>query len=230
MQGIYKIANKLNNDCYVGQSIDIKKRWREHKFRKIIRGIPSDNYHLYRAFRKYGIENFEFTILESVLDRNNLFEREVYWYKKLKPIYNQEYPSTIFYNEKGKRVYQISKDKLKIVDIFFNSQDAQRKTKINSSNIRKCCSRKTISAGGYYWCFEKDYSIDWKPVEEKPHIICKGQEEKSVAQIDLKTGEVIKIFKSAKIASKETKAQRSKISNVCNGKRKTSAGYRWKFV
>jgi len=30
--GIYKIINKLNNKVYIGQSIDIEKRWEAHKF------------------------------------------------------------------------------------------------------------------------------------------------------------------------------------------------------
>ena len=29
--GIYKIGNKVNGKCYIGQSIDIKRRWRQHK-------------------------------------------------------------------------------------------------------------------------------------------------------------------------------------------------------
>ena len=32
MIGIYKITNKLNNKCYIGQSIHIERRWAEHCF------------------------------------------------------------------------------------------------------------------------------------------------------------------------------------------------------
>src|SRR5574344_371846 len=31
MIGIYKITNKINGKCYIGQSNDIERRWREHK-------------------------------------------------------------------------------------------------------------------------------------------------------------------------------------------------------
>ena len=31
MIGIYKITNNVNKKVYIGQSIDIKRRWREHK-------------------------------------------------------------------------------------------------------------------------------------------------------------------------------------------------------
>ena len=29
--GIYKITNKINGKCYIGQSIKIEKRWSDHK-------------------------------------------------------------------------------------------------------------------------------------------------------------------------------------------------------
>ena len=29
--GIYKIENKINGKCYIGQSVDILRRWRVHK-------------------------------------------------------------------------------------------------------------------------------------------------------------------------------------------------------
>lgn len=53
-----------------------------------------------------------------------------------------------------------------------------------------------------------------------------------IKQICIQTGEVIKIFKSAKDAEKETGASRSVISCVANKKRsyKTAGGYRWEFA
>ena len=53
MIGIYKIVNLLNGKTYVGQSVNINKRWHQHRsdFQKE-GGCPL----LYAAFRKYGIE------------------------------------------------------------------------------------------------------------------------------------------------------------------------------
>ena len=69
MIGIYKIENKINHHVYIGQSINIEARWQEH-YRN---GSANEsfinrawyNYPLYRALRKYGLENFEFTIIEE---------------------------------------------------------------------------------------------------------------------------------------------------------------------
>lgn len=31
MIGIYCIENKINHKCYIGQAIDIERRWSQHK-------------------------------------------------------------------------------------------------------------------------------------------------------------------------------------------------------
>lgn len=76
MVGIYKITNKINNKCYIGQSIHIEQRWKEHKS-KYQQNRKSD-LPLYKAFEKYGINNFIFEILEECSE-DLLNEREKYW-------------------------------------------------------------------------------------------------------------------------------------------------------
>lgn len=36
MIGVYKITNNINGKVYIGQSININKRWKEHKRRSQI--------------------------------------------------------------------------------------------------------------------------------------------------------------------------------------------------
>lgn len=52
---------------------------------------------------------------------------------------------------------------------------------------------------------------------------------KYVAQIDLKTNEIISIFPSIKAAEKELGISKH-ISAVCRGKRKSAGGYGWKYI
>lgn len=85
MCGIYKITNNINGKVYIGQSIDIKRRWRSHK--KDFENIDNK---FYRAIRKYGLENFFFEIVEEV-PVNELDERESYWirfYNSIEEGYN----------------------------------------------------------------------------------------------------------------------------------------------
>ena len=82
--GIYKIINLVNGKVYIGQSIDIYRRWAQHK--KIGRNLSEDKYSrdydkvLYRAMRKYGVDSFEFSIVEKC-EESALYKREQYWIK-----------------------------------------------------------------------------------------------------------------------------------------------------
>lgn len=78
MIGIYKITNKINGNSYIGLSVDIKRRWRAHRQRYKDEFNKEYEKILYKAFRKYGIENFEFSILEEC-PLEKLREREKYW-------------------------------------------------------------------------------------------------------------------------------------------------------
>lgn len=71
--GIYCIKNKLNNKCYIGQSNNIKRRWRRH-----LTTIKHKKLPIYLALDKYGIDNFEFTILEEC-KTEELNDKEGYW-------------------------------------------------------------------------------------------------------------------------------------------------------
>lgn len=58
--GIYKIENIVNGKVYIGQSVDIEARWAVHKSTALKSQQP-----LYRAMRKYGLDNFVFSVLEE---------------------------------------------------------------------------------------------------------------------------------------------------------------------
>lgn len=89
--GIYKITNLINNKCYIGCSKNIEHRWIAHKSESIIEKNPQYNYSIHKAFRKYGIDNFSFEIIE-LTSEDMLFGREKYWinfYNSYKNGYNE---------------------------------------------------------------------------------------------------------------------------------------------
>ena len=81
MVGIYKITNLVNGKSYIGQSVNIERRFINHKSVAFNPNDRNYNYPLYRAIRKYGIENFSFEILEECL-KNELNEKEVFYIDK----------------------------------------------------------------------------------------------------------------------------------------------------
>lgn len=75
--GIYKITNLDNGMCYVGQSVDVADRWRQH----VKRGVgaePVTQNKLYPAMKSIGVENFMFELIEECKG-NELTPREKYW-------------------------------------------------------------------------------------------------------------------------------------------------------
>lgn len=80
MTGIYCYYNKVNGKRYVGQAMDLDRRKKDHKTRAFNQFDGNSEYDsvLHRAFRKYGYENFEYSILEECRIQD-LNEREIYW-------------------------------------------------------------------------------------------------------------------------------------------------------
>ena len=75
--GIYKITNQLTNMCYIGQAVDLAKRWKDHA--KCGLGIDTPvNNKLYKAMQLNGLENFTWEILEEC-PSNELNEKEKFY-------------------------------------------------------------------------------------------------------------------------------------------------------
>ena len=88
--GIYKITNKINGHSYIGLSKDIEKRFSEHKSKAIHSNKKDDlDKALYRAMRKYGIDNFSYEIIEEC-PKEKLKEREIYWISYYNTYENRE--------------------------------------------------------------------------------------------------------------------------------------------
>lgn len=70
-KAIYKYENKINHKIYIGQTNDVNRRFKEHLSSKSFRTSLIE-----KAIQKYGIDNFDFTVLEWTENYN---EQEKYW-------------------------------------------------------------------------------------------------------------------------------------------------------
>lgn len=124
MQGIYLITNNLNNKKYVGQSINIKIRWQQHRNSYLTHKETCPK--LYNAFKKYGIENFTFSILEEVKNNEELNKKEEFWILKLDTInsgYNTVLPQNVF---RGDENYQARLNENQIKNIWNELKNSSR--------------------------------------------------------------------------------------------------------
>lgn len=83
--GIYMLTNKLTGDIYVGQSIDLRKRFL--KYFNLSYLSCRNELRISRAILKYGYINFAVTILEYC-DKCDLDAREQHYFDTLNPNYN----------------------------------------------------------------------------------------------------------------------------------------------
>jgi len=106
MIGIYKITNP-NGKIYVGQSINIEKRFLSYK-----RLDCKNQIMLYRSFLKYGYENHKFEVIEEC-DVKLLNELERYWQDFYNCIDLGLNCKTTSFNSKTGNLSTLTKDKIR---------------------------------------------------------------------------------------------------------------------
>lgn len=84
--GIYLIHNNITDKYYIGKGSNVKERWRHHKY--VLQNKKHHNKDIQEDFDKYGIESFDFRVIEYC---ENLDEREIYWisYYSSRNLYNK---------------------------------------------------------------------------------------------------------------------------------------------
>ena len=201
--GIYMIQNKVNNKIYIGQAVDIEKRWGEH--RSSLRGGYHPNKHLQRSWSKYGEENFEFIILLECEESDlNMYE-EYYIFELM--IYDPRVGYNKNYGGDSGRPTEETRRKL--------SESAKDKQFSEETRRKLSAAKKGENNPNY----GKHHSEEHK-----------RKMSKSVVQIDLTTNKIVKVWESAQEADSQGGFHFSNISECCKGKRKTHKGYNWMFL
>ncbi len=245
--GVYLIKNKINGKVYIGQSIDIERRWCQHRYGK-------GSLILRKAIKKYGIVNFEFVIVEEIdiIGKTNkeieelLIILEQKWLDDKKPFlkengYNQNKTSKpnipikrpygygeiiskikIENNHCGKPVMQYSLNG-DFIKEWKSAAEIERVLGYYAENISSCCLGKQNSSNNFIWLF--------KGRQITNNIITLANNSKRlspVRQYDL-CGNLINIFENVLDAENKTGIRAGIIRDACNGAIKTGKGFIWKF-
>lgn len=214
--GIYIIVNRINKKVYIGQTWHLDYRWIQHKSKE-------HNTHLLRAFNQYGIESFEYKIIErlvpSLFTQDELNEKE--------SIYIKQYDSQN--KDKGYNVQSggsgglmLEETKKKLSKIFSGDKSANWK-RIVSDEERKQMSNRMKG---------KNNPMYGRPIPEaiKIRYSLERRGKDNPASRSVRCIDTGKIYDTIKQASDDTGIGRDPISYVCHGKRKHAGKMKWEFV
>lgn len=242
--GIYMLRNKINNKIYIGKSLNIKKRWSNHKKSENLK--HSTVSYVGRAIYKYGWDNFEKIIIEYVVDESILLDREEYWIS-----YYDATDNNIGYNKlkrgtdlKGFRHSDESKLKMSIkVSEYYRTHKHNRLgiTQSDSHRFKISVAYKEKYMNGYISPhLGKNLSNEHKT---KVSLAKLNKNGKYVKQIYPNTNTVIKVWDCINSAKRHVTQQinsnsrDSSISRLCNKIERgesvhhlTAYKYKWAFA
>lgn len=212
MAYIYQIVNDINQKVYVGKTeFSIEKRFKEHcqdAFKDRNEKRP-----LYSAMRKYGIEHFHIELIEET---DNPEEREIYWIEN-KRSFKNGYNATMGGDGKKYIDYnlvistykevQTIKDTAKILNISADSVS----NILHQNNVNIISSSEIMIKK--YGKITNMYSLDDEFLRSFSS-----------------TNEAAQYMIDNNLTNCKKSTIKQHITEVCTGRRKTAAKYKWKYA
>ena len=215
MAYIYQITNDINGKIYVGKTVknNIQERWKEHL--KDYKKSRCEKRPLYDAMNKYGPENFSIKELEEC-SLEELNDKEIYWIEKLDS-FKYGYNATAGGDGKQTADYDLI---IKYYNLYHNIAEVHRQLGYDYETIKSALLNKNITI------------ISSAEIS----LITQG---KKIKQYDLNSN-YLQSFNSCGQAAKylidnhyttslKTSLVSGHIGQVCNNKRKTAYGFKWKY-
>lgn len=204
------IRNKINDKKYIGQSIDIWYRYRNHLSESYNVNKKAYNMAIHKAIRKYGKSNFELIVLEEC-PKEKLNEREIYWIEYY-DTYNDGYNQTI-----GGDTLKNTIDRANIYRLWDEGKSIK--------DIRE------ITKHGKHQIIRILEGYDkYSPEESKRRGFSSASKTrgKTVYRYQM-NGEYIDEFWSIAEAGRKTGTRNTDISLCLNGSQQSANNYRWSF-
>lgn len=223
MIGIYKITSP-SGKIYIGQSVNIEKRFEYYKYINSIKNQAK----LYNSFKKYGIEQHKFEIIEEC-SIEQLNEKEIYWglcFNTINEGLNHKLGnqnSVISEETKlkmSKKVYQYDLEG-NFIKEWNSISEPSLALKINKGWLSYIVDHPTYTSKGYRFTSDKENKL---PSVTKNHNL-----KKSILQFD-KNGNFIREWNSAKEAATKLGIFIQNITSVARNETKTAGGYIWRYL
>lgn len=236
---IYKIYNDINGKVYIGQTIQtVKERFLDHL--SCAKNKKYDTY-IYRAMRKYGLENFN--IIELLKIQNESIDQLHIELNEVEKLYIKMYQSVdseYGYNtdDGGLSCNKFRKevDKYDFDGNFLCSYksivDAAKCMNCSANTIADACKGIHVHATGFIWRFKGDDFYKY-PVVQKDKRNIPITANYITTKVNCYTLEDIYVctYNSLEEAKNAVGLKNSSnITNVCRGKRNHSGGFKWYYA
>ena len=206
---VYKIANVINGKLYFGiTKCSIKKRWIQHRCNS-----TRKKYHLYRAMVKYGIENFNISVVKECDSEKEMYDLE----KELIKLYKTTDNSFGYNNSTGGEVSS-------------TGRVVSQNTKLKISNAQKGIKRKSHSSEVIAKMKLAAKGRDMSKLYTKSAELRRGKPAKNIVPVfSTDSNGNKKYYSSITDASKKTGISVTSISNNLNGLSKTAGKLIWDY-
>ena len=186
------------------------ERWDEH-----CRDCVKDRYYdrpLYRAMRKYGLSNFTIELLEET---DNPEEREVFWIEQ-KGSFKHGYNATVGGDGKKYLDYDLI---IATYQKFGSQERTAKELGICGDSVRNILYARGIPIKSSSEVNREQYSKMVSMYSLQDEYICTFPSLHDAAYYMVENG----------LTGCKSSTIRTHISEVCRGKRKTAAKFKWKF-
>jgi group I intron endonuclease len=209
--GVYKITNKLNGKVYIGSSTNLEQRKMDH-FKPSTLVSHRSHLPLYQDIKCYGVENFNFEVIEYCKE-DELVQREDFYLSKVQgsDCYNSVYKSITMHDEE------------------FSEANSRRLTEMNKRKWKDPEYRRQRSETSKAYQATVPYEERAKSIEGLNKYT--NSIKLPVGQYD-KEGNLIATFEGVREAERAMNLPNDTIGKVCRGVkyRKTAAGFVWKYL
>lgn len=199
---IYKITNKINGKCYIGQTTrSVRVRVMEH---------INKNYIISRAIKKYGLNNFDVNVIDEGENMDDLNDKEIKHISRLNCLFPNGYnmcvggnSTTGYRHTDGNKLIMNEEKKGLFIgrnNPFYNRTHTDEQKKKWSKTRKGRDMTKVTEAS-----FKKT----------------------RIKVIDVDSG---KVYESVQSAAGTNGLKATHISRVCRGKRKRTGGIRWMYL
>lgn len=234
---VYKIRNRENEKLYIGQTIQsLKSRKRDHRNCQ----DRLNNLALYRTFRKYGFDSFDWEIIHYAKDKADLDEMEKYYIKLYKTMSSRNGYNMTYGGEGGAHPPAIREK-------IANSLKGRVFTEFARKNLSISLKGKYTGENSSWWGrkhtdeerrkiseaqrgfrnhnFGKKASVETRSKQSNAHKGEKHWNHKRVTCIETKENYISSID-----AFEKTGIDNSSIGKCCKGLRKRAGGFTWKYI